>query len=131
MEAAFMCPAGPGKGARPMIHPLVAQHIPEIQALCREFGVTELEIFGSAVTDEFDPEHSDVDFLVTYPDGYDYGPWASRYVELADRLELIVERCVDLVTERALRTKKNMYFQRTVDANRETVFDATKDRSAA
>lgn len=114
-----------------MIHPLVAQHIPKIRALCREFGVTKLEIFGSAVTDEFDPERSDVDFLVTYPDGYDYGPWASRYVELANRLEEILQRDIDFVTERALRTKQNVHFQRAVDSNRETVFDENKNRSAA
>lgn len=37
-----------------MIHPAVAQHIPAIRNLCREFGVEKLEIFGSAVTDRFD-----------------------------------------------------------------------------
>jgi uncharacterized protein len=114
-----------------MLHPLVAQHIPDIQALCRELGVSKLEIFGSAVTDEFDPERSDVDFLVTYPMNYDFGPWANRYVQLAERLEEILMREVDLITERALRTKKNVYFQRAVDANRETVFEEVKNRSAA
>ncbi len=61
-----------------MIHPDVARHIPEIRTLCREFGVSKLEIFGSAVTDAFDPGRSDVDFLVEYPERYDFGDFGER-----------------------------------------------------
>ena len=38
-----------------------------LAALCRRFGVTRLEVFGSAVRDAgFDPKRSDADFLVTF-----------------------------------------------------------------
>lgn len=46
------------------MHALIEQHKEAIRALCREFGVKRLELFGSAATDEFDPDRSDVDFLV-------------------------------------------------------------------
>ena len=35
-----------------------------IGELCRRYGVRRLVLFGSAVTDRFDPSRSDVDFLV-------------------------------------------------------------------
>lgn len=114
-----------------MIHPEVQKHIPAIQALCREFGVSRLEIFGSAVTGEFDPQRSDVDFLATYPEGYDFGPWGERYVRFADKLESILGRRVDIVMDRAFRRKKNPYFQDSVNASRKAIFDASTFRSAA
>jgi hypothetical protein len=35
-----------------MIHPLIAPHIPAIQALCQEFGVVRLEEFDLPPDDE-------------------------------------------------------------------------------
>ena len=55
---------------------MIAEHLEAIRALCREYGVLRLEVFGSVCTPEFDPERSDVDFLVEYPEDYDFGPWA-------------------------------------------------------
>ena len=49
------------------MNPLVEQHLEAIRALCREYGVARLEVFGSAATEEFDPDRSDVDFIVEYP----------------------------------------------------------------
>jgi uncharacterized protein len=106
-----------------MIHPDVAQHIPEIQALCREYGVAKLEIFGSAVTDEFDPGRSDVDFLVTYPENYDFGPWASKLLNMEEQLSRILGRDVDLVMLSAL---KNKWFRREAEKTRTVIFDASE-----
>ena len=114
-----------------MIHPAVAQHIPEIRALCREFGVEKLEIFGSAVTDEFDPEHSDVDFIVTLPDGFDYGAWGSRYFAIEERLSQILQRDVDMVSASSLERKANPYFLKSVNKTRRPVFDARNVSDAA
>jgi predicted nucleotidyltransferase len=85
------------------IHPIVEQHRAAIQDLCREFGVARLEVFGSATTDEFDPEHSDVDFIVEFPPDYDFGPWLTQYFDLKERLEALLGRPVDLVMASAMR----------------------------
>lgn len=82
---------------------LVEEHLDAIRALCREFGVTRLELFGSAGTPAFDPEHSDVDFLVEYPPDYDFGLWLARYFALKERLEALLGRRVDLVMAGAMR----------------------------
>jgi uncharacterized protein len=38
----------------------------ELRALCRRFHVLRLDVFGSAARGDFDPERSDVDFLVEF-----------------------------------------------------------------
>jgi uncharacterized protein len=37
-----------------------------MRALCRRFHVRRLDVFGSAARGDFDPEHSDVDFIVEF-----------------------------------------------------------------
>lgn len=111
-----------------MIHPEVEKHIPAIQALCREFGVSRLELFGSAVTDAFDPERSDVDFLVTYPDGYDYGPWLARFFDLERALSSLLGREVDLIMSDAPR---NQRFIASVNLNKVELFNAARHAHVA
>lgn len=114
--------AEPGETAA-VIHPEVEKHIPAIQALCREFGISRLEIFGSAVTDEFDPERSDVDFIVTHPKDYDFGPWAGRLFDMEERLSRLLNRNVDLVMPSAL---DNKWFRREAEKTRTVIFDASE-----
>lgn len=101
--------------------PLIQEHVAEIRALCREYGVVRLEVFGSAATGEFDPETSDVDFLIEYAPDADLGPWLKHYFELRRRLADLLGRPVDLVMVGALR---NPYFIRSVDQSRRLLYAA-------
>jgi uncharacterized protein len=76
---------------------IIREHLDGIVALARAYEVERLEVFGSVMTDRFDPERSDIDFLVTYPEDYDYGPYISRFVDLERELSEVVGRPVDLV----------------------------------
>jgi predicted nucleotidyltransferase len=82
---------------------IIEQHQDELVALCREFGVIRLELFGSAATDAFDPLRSDIDLIVEYPPDYDFGLWLDRYFALRDRLADLFGRPVDLVMAGAMR----------------------------
>jgi hypothetical protein len=92
-----------------------------LASLCERFGVTKLEVFGSAADGEFDPAQSDVDFLVEFRRGQDLGPWLSLYFELKEELEALLGRAVDLVMSEAM---KNPYFIREVNRTRRTVYEA-------
>ena len=46
---------------------LIDDNHAQIADLCRTFGVRRLDVFGSAVREDFDPARSDVDFLWTLP----------------------------------------------------------------
>jgi predicted nucleotidyltransferase len=82
--------------ARLMIHPLVAQHIPEIQALCHELGVAKLETFSL-------PHTSSIDLLVTFAKGQDARADGRRFIELEKRLATITGQDINLLTISALR----------------------------
>jgi hypothetical protein len=100
-----------------MLHPSIAIHQDGIIHLCQEYGVARLEIFGSAVTDAFDPERSDVDFLVEFSDSFDY----DRYFDFIDDLEKLLGRSVQLVTRKYLR---NPYFIHAVETTKLPLYAA-------
>ena len=104
-----------------MIAPLVAEHADEIAELCRRYQVRKLDLFGSAATDQFDPETSDVDFLVTYQPDADLGPWVSRFLEFENALAELLGRPVDLVFDQEFR---NPYFRKAVEQSRTPFHEA-------
>ena len=101
--------------------PVIEERLEAIKALCREYGVARLEVFGSATGDAFDSARSDVDFLIEYQPGTELGPWMGRYFELQERLEALLGRPVDLVMTGALR---NRYFIRSVNQSRRLLYAA-------
>ena len=73
---------------------VIGRHIAQIA----RFDVRSLEIFGSVARDEAGP-HSDVDFLVRFGGRTTF----DQYMGLKLLLEDVLDRRVDLVTEKALR----------------------------
>jgi predicted nucleotidyltransferase len=100
---------------------VIAEHRDELARLCQQFRVRRLEVFGSAATgDGFDPQTSDLDFLVEYqelePDRY-----ARAYFGLLEGLQELFGRPVDLIMTRAIRNK---YFLQGIASSRTTVYAA-------
>ena len=106
---------------------LVANHMTEIAALCRQFGVRRLDLFGSAATDAFDPAKSDLDFVATFADT-SAPNYADRYLNFADALETLLDRPVDVVIDRSIR---NPSFRQAVEATRQPVYDERNAPAAA
>ncbi|HEU0163831.1 MAG TPA: nucleotidyltransferase domain-containing protein, partial [Thermomicrobiales bacterium] len=78
---------------------LISDNLDKIAELCREYRIRKLDLFGSAATGAFDPETSDVDFVVDLGE-YERG-LAKRLYAFADALESLLGRDVDLVMEDA------------------------------
>lgn len=102
------------------MHAVVATKLTEIEEACRRFGVERLDLFGSALGETFDPERSDVDFLVRFS-ATDPPMHADRYFGLLEELTRLLGRHVDLVEIDAIR---NTYFRRSVEATSRNVFAA-------
>jgi predicted nucleotidyltransferase len=98
---------------------LVADRLAEVGRLCERYGVERLDLFGSAVGDGFDPEKSDLDFVVSF-ERRDPPELFDRYFGLKEDLEELFGRGVDLVTEGALG--KDPGFARGISGNRETLY---------
>lgn len=77
-----------------------------IARACKRYGVERLRVFGSALTDRFDPGGSDIDFLVDFVPGNTN--LFHDYFDLKFELERITGRRVDLVDANAAR---NPYFK--------------------
>jgi uncharacterized protein len=92
-----------------------------LPALCRRFGVRRLDLFGSAATGRFDPNRSDLDFLVSFNETMPPGAYADAWFGLPAALEALFGRPVDLLTEAAL---ENPYLRRRVEAERRRLFPA-------
>jgi uncharacterized protein len=98
---------------------IVTQHRDQIAALCRQYGVLRLDLFGSAATGAFDPETSDLDFVADFAD-IDVPGYFGRYLGFADALETLFGRPVDLLTENMIG---GPYFRQAVEATRQAVYD--------
>lgn len=90
-----------------------------IRCACERYGVERLRVFGSALTNRFDPKTSDVDFLVSFrPERenlYD------DFFDLKFALERIVGREVDLVVERSV---KNPFFKAAIFSSAQDLYAA-------
>lgn len=92
----------------------------EIAELCRTHHVRRLSVFGSAARDDFDPSRSDVDLLVDF-DHPDISGYADNRFSLEERLVALLQRNVDLVTDKYVR---NPYLRKAIDADKELLYAA-------
>jgi predicted nucleotidyltransferase len=101
------------------MHRSLTAQLPGITALCEKHGVIHLELFGSATGAEFTVNASDFDFLVEL-DPQAPGSRAKRWTGLADELEQLLGRHVDLVNPRYIH---NPYFLQAVNSSRTLIYD--------
>ena len=100
----------------------IADNRAAISELCTRFGVQRLEVFGSAASGEgFDPQKSDLDFIVEFRPDQDLGPWLQNYFAFRDALSRLFGFRVDLVMSSAM---KNPYFIREANRTRTTLYGA-------
>ena len=96
----------------------IADHREEISALCRRHHVRRLSVFGSAVRDDFDPNHSDVDLHIEFDeDAIEF--YADNYFALSDALECLLQRKVDILSAPSIR---NPYFRNAVETSQVTLY---------
>ncbi|MEO5672450.1 MAG: nucleotidyltransferase domain-containing protein [Ramlibacter sp.] len=100
------------------MNPLLDEKRNEVADLCRRSGARKLDAFGSVTRADFDPLHSDLDFLVEFENAPP-AACAHAYFELKQGLEALFGRPVDLLTPSSLA---NPYFRRRVTAERQTVY---------
>ena len=91
-----------------------------IRQACKRFHVVRLDIFGSALREDFVPDRSDIDFLV------DFGPMPpfdkpDAYFGLLNELRTILGTEVDLVMVGAL---KNRYIRDDINRSKQQLYAA-------
>jgi predicted nucleotidyltransferase len=105
---------------------LLTQNMENIAKLCEKYDIRTLEVFGSAVTDTWNAETSDLDFIVDFGD-YSTGD-AFRLVDFAQNLEELLGRRVDLLTAGPIR---NPYLREAISEQKVTIYAARDSQTAA
>jgi uncharacterized protein len=90
----------------------------DLAALCQRRHARQLDLFGSAVRQDYAPERSDLDFIVSF-NTLAPADYADAFFSLKQDLETLFHRPVDLLTEHALR---NPHLRDRVNAERLTVY---------
>ncbi len=98
---------------------LLTENIDAIKSLCISYNVKSLFAFGSVCTDKFN-EKSDVDFLISF-NPMRYEDYADSYFQLAEELETLLQRSVDLVTDKSL---SNPYFIESINQTKTLIYGA-------
>jgi len=101
---------------------LIESKMTELRALCEKYHVARLELFGSATTDQWDPQTSDFDFLVTFNKPAPGMDIFQQYMGLLMDLEALYGRHVDLIEEKAL---KNPYMIKSINQYRRSIYAET------
>ena len=90
----------------------------EIAQICIKLGVHQLDLFGSATTDEF-TSNSDLDFLVDFfPDQAEL---LQKFLNLKEQLAIALHRQIDLIT---MQSVINPYLKESIERTRKNVFVA-------
>lgn len=92
----------------------------DIAAYCKKWRVAKLEIFGSALREDFG-DGSDVDFLYTLAPGVRIG-W--EIAEMQDELSSIVGRPVDLVSRSGIERSENWIRRPAILESARAVYEA-------
>ena len=96
------------------MHALVATKLPELVGICRRYGITRLELFGSAARGDFHPAASDLDFIAAFEESG--GPGAfTTYIEALREFEKLFGYKIDLLEAEAI---KNPFLYDAIDRER-------------
>ncbi len=104
---------------------LIQKHINSIKTLCIKHQVTEIYVFGSILTDQFNQD-SDIDFLVRFTnvEPLDY---FDNYMDFKESLESLLSRNIDLIE---IQTLKNPILKRSIDRNKRLLYGREDSKMA-
>ncbi len=94
-----------------MIHPFVLEKLPRMKAVLRKNKVRRAYLFGSVCTEQF-TDKSDIDIIVSFHEGTDPLTLGDLWWDIYFSLEDLLERPVDLLTERSLQ---NPYLKKEIE----------------
>ena len=96
----------------------IESYLPEIEKVCKKYEAKSLTLFGSALSDEFDVENSDLDFLLEL---YGVEKGLNRYFAIKRELEELLKRDVDLVMPSAIT---NPYLKESIYSKLKKCYEA-------
>jgi uncharacterized protein len=97
---------------------IIQNNINELNLLFQKHKVKKAFAFGSVCTESFS-DKSDIDLLVDIDDSEGPILYGEHYFDLANELETLLNRKVDLLTIKSL---KNPYFIKSIDETKVSLY---------
>jgi predicted nucleotidyltransferase len=102
------------------MHSIVQNNIEALRELAIKHRVERLDLFGSAARQDFDPETSDLDFLVTF-EPMPPIEHANSFFGLLEDLEHLFARRIDLLESEPI---ENPYIRESIALSRKVLYEA-------
>jgi len=96
---------------------LIKDKLNNIIRLCRFYDIKAMYVFGSLCTEKFN-DKSDIDILITFKD-ISIEKYTDNYFELHYKLEELLNRKIDLLTENSL---SNPYFIKNIEETKQLLY---------
>jgi len=91
--------------------PRIPIPMPEIEAFCKKWKITEFSLFGSVLRDDFGPD-SDVDVLVEFEEGA--GWKLDQWFDMEEELSKLFGRDVDVLVHSEVRRMENWIRRKSI-----------------
>ncbi len=91
----------------------------EIEGFCKRWHIIKLEIFGSAVRDDFS-DTSDIDLLVEFDPSYQRT--LSDQIKIQAEIEEIFLRPVDLIVRKTIQNSPNPYKRSSILSSAKEIY---------
>jgi len=101
------------------MHAILSSKLAAVSQVLKDNKVKRAFAFGSVCTDQFN-DQSDIDLLIAFEDNLDPITYGENYFNIIEKLEAILHRHVDLVTERTLR---NPYFIKVMERTKTPIYE--------
>ncbi len=96
----------------------------EFLSLCKSHNVKNLYAFGSAVTENFNEDSSDIDLLIEI-DNDDPIERGENLMNIWDKFEDFFQKKVDLLTNSSI---KNPILRKNIDATKVLIYDGKEQK---
>ena len=103
--------------------PVLKDNIPSLVETCERHRVSKLFVFGSVITEKFDPENSDIDLIVEL-EPMPPEEKGEHLIDLWDELEEIFQRRVDLWTDQPI---KNPFLKENIERTKLLIYDRERE----
>jgi uncharacterized protein len=103
-----------------MLSNVLTNKLPQLIQLLKAHRVKRAYAFGSVCTNKFN-EDSDIDILIAFEEGMNPVQYSTIYFDLVEKLEHLLQRPIDLVTEYSL---KNPYFIKTINKTKVPIYES-------
>ncbi len=94
----------------------------QLAEFCRKWKIVRLELFGSALRDDFDSGRSDLDLLVTFSAEADWSLFDELQME--GEFAALAGRDVDMATRAEVEQMKNYIRRRRILESARTIYQA-------